>query len=112
MAIAAPATPAFSTTTKKISPAIFRQTETASMISGVTVSPSALSAAAHASYKNVATSPAIIIKIYDTAIPIKSFDTFKNPRILRKNNRHNTVIASAIMHPILIDSANDFFTPA
>ena len=39
--------------------------------SGVTVSPSALSAAAHASYKNVATSPAIIIKIYDTAIPIK-----------------------------------------
>lgn len=39
--------------------------------SGVTVSPSALSAAAHASYKNVATSPAIIIKIYDTVIPIK-----------------------------------------
>ena len=51
------------------------------MTSGVTVSPSALSAAAHASYKNVATSPAIIIKIYDTAIPIKSFDTFKNVNI-------------------------------
>ena len=81
MANAAPATPAFSTTTKKISPAMFRQTETASMTSGVTVSPSALSAAAHASYKNVATSPAIMIKIYDTDIPIKAFDTFKNPRI-------------------------------
>lgn len=69
MAIAAPATPAFSTTTKKISPAIFRQTETANMTSGVTVSPSALSAAAHASYKNVATSPAIIIKYMTQPFP-------------------------------------------
>ena len=112
MAIAAPATPAFSTTTKKISPAIFRQTETANMTSGVTVSPSALRAAAHASYKNVATSPAIIIKLYHQALPNNNLNTFKKQKKYSKNNRPITVIASAIMHPILIDRANEFFTPA
>ena len=49
VATAAPYTPACSTNIKNKSPAMFNPTDTASMISGVTVSPSARSAAAHAS---------------------------------------------------------------
>ena len=63
VAIAAPLTPAFTTTTKNKSPAIFRHTEISRITSGVTVSPSARSAAAHASYKKVASNPAIIINM-------------------------------------------------
>ena len=63
VAIAAPLTPTFMPTTKNKSPTIFRHTEISRMISGVMVSPRARSAAAHASYKNVASSPAIIINM-------------------------------------------------
>ena len=112
VASAAPRTPILTTTTKNISPTIFKQTDTSNMIRGVSVSPSALSAAAQASYKNVASSPAIITKIYDMAVSISVSDTFKNTSICLKNTRQTIVIASAIVHPSLRDMAKDFLTPS
>ena len=112
VATAAPYTPACSTNIKNKSPAMFNPTDTASMISGVTVSPSARSAAAHASYKNVASIPATIITIYDRAVVYNTSGTFKNCRICFKNSSPAAVSRIEMPVPIISDAANDFLTPA
>ena len=112
VAIAAPFTPVFNTTTKNRSPTIFSATDIARMINGVTASPIARSVAAQASYKNVASSPAMMITIYPFATGTRCFGTFKKCKIGFKNSSPAIVNKMDIPVPITSDIAKDFFISA